>query len=66
MLVTQSHTVQEAVLVLMTDPAAETSAQVLRAARQLPKLLRQLPAAQVGVCQHNHVLDTLSDVVRTS
>ena len=45
--VTHAETVEEAVLVLMTDAAADTAAQVLSAALLLTPLLQRTPAAQV-------------------
>lgn len=44
--VTNAEAIEEAVLVLMTDTAADTAAQVLSAAEQLTPMLQQGPAAQ--------------------
>lgn len=45
--VTNAEAVEEAVLVLMTDAAADTAAQVLVAAEHLAPMLQQATAAQV-------------------
>ena len=45
--VTNTGTVEEAVLVLMTDAAADTAAQVVAAAEKLVPMLQHAPAAQV-------------------
>ena len=44
--VTTADDIEEAVLVLMTDAAADTAAQVMSAAEQLAPMLEQGPAAQ--------------------
>ena len=44
--VTTAEAIDEAVLVLMTDAAADTAAQVMLAAEQLTPMLEQGPAAQ--------------------
>lgn len=44
--VTNAEAVEEAVLVLMTDAAADTATQVVLAAEQLTPMLQQGPAAQ--------------------
>ncbi len=44
---TNAGAVKEAVLVLMTDAAADTAAQVVAAAEELVPLLQHAPAAQV-------------------
>ena len=44
--VTNAEAIEEAVLVLMTDAAADTAAQVMSAAEQLTPLMEQAPAAQ--------------------
>ncbi len=45
--VTNAGAVEEAVLVLMTDAAADTAAQVVGAAEKLVPMLQHAPAAQV-------------------
>ncbi len=45
--VTNAKAVEEAVLVLMTDAAADTAAQVVAAAEKLVPMLQHAPAAQV-------------------
>ena len=45
--VTNAEAVEEAVLVLMTDAAADTAAQVVAAAERLVPMLQQATAAQV-------------------
>ena len=45
--VTNAEAVEEAVLVLITDAAADTAAQVLAAAERLVPMLQQATAAQV-------------------
>ena len=47
--VTNAEAIEEAVLVLMTDAAADTAAQVTSAAEQLTPMLEQGPAAQAGL-----------------
>ena len=45
--VTNTEAVEEAVLVLMTNVAADTASQVMAAAEKLVPLLQQTSAAQV-------------------
>ena len=45
--VTNAESLAEAVLVLMTDAAADTAAQVVAAAEQLTAMVQQSPSAQV-------------------
>ncbi len=47
--VTNAGAVEEAVLVLMTDAAADTAAQVVAAAEKLVPMLQHAPAAQVYI-----------------
>ncbi len=46
--VTNAEAVEEAVLVLMTDAAADTATQVVAAAEELTPMLQQGPAAQAN------------------
>lgn len=46
LVVTNAEAIEEAVLVLMTDAAADTAAQVISAAEQLTPLMEQGPAPQ--------------------
>ena len=47
--VTDAEAIEEAVLVLMTDAAADTAAQVISAAEQLAPMLEQGPGAQAEI-----------------